>query len=82
MEQTVSNIFQLRETVAETTKKGYGFLSHLKSDLVCQHLPVIMLTSRSGNKHRQLAMNLGASAYFSKPFKENKLLATIGELIN
>ncbi|WP_053081678.1 hybrid sensor histidine kinase/response regulator, partial [Crocosphaera watsonii] len=34
---------------------GYGFLSHLKSDLVCQHLPVIMLTSRSGNKHRQLA---------------------------
>ena len=61
---------------------GYGFLSHLKSDLVCQHLPVIMLTSRSGDKHRELAMNLGASAYFSKPFKENNLLATIQQLIN
>lgn len=61
---------------------GYGLLSHLKSDLVCQHLPVIMLTSRSGDKHRQLAMNLGASAYFSKPFKETNLLATIQQLIN
>jgi chemotaxis family two-component system sensor histidine kinase/response regulator PixL len=60
---------------------GYGLLSHLKSDLVCQHLPVIMLTSRSGDKHRQLAMNLGASAYFSKPFKENHLLANIQQLI-
>ncbi|MGB5768907.1 MAG: response regulator, partial [Crocosphaera sp.] len=59
-----------------------GLLSHLKSDLVCQHLPVIMLTSRSGDKHRQLAMNLGASAYFSKPFKETNLLATIQQLIN
>ncbi|MDJ0509847.1 MAG: response regulator [Crocosphaera sp.] len=61
---------------------GYGLLSHLKSDLVSQHLPVIMLTSRSGDKHRQLAMNLGASAYFSKPFKENNLLATIQQLMN
>lgn len=61
---------------------GYGLLSHLKSDLVCQHLPVIMLTSRSGDKHRELAINLGASAYFSKPFKENNLLTTIQQLIN
>ncbi|MEM8778047.1 MAG: hybrid sensor histidine kinase/response regulator [Cyanobacteria bacterium P01_G01_bin.49] len=60
---------------------GYGLLSHLKSDLVCQKLPVIMLTSRSGDKHRQLAMNLGASAYFSKPFKETELLATLEQLI-
>ena len=61
---------------------GYGLLSHLKSDLACQHFPVIMLTSRSGDKHRELAMNLGASDYFSKPFKENKLLAAIDKLIN
>ncbi|MDJ0659289.1 MAG: hybrid sensor histidine kinase/response regulator [Crocosphaera sp.] len=60
---------------------GYGFLSHLKSDVMLQQLPVIMLTSRSGDKHRQLAMNLGASAYFSKPFKETNLLTTIKQLI-
>lgn len=60
---------------------GYGLLSHLKSDPIFQSLPVIMLTSRSGDKHRQLAMNLGASAYFSKPFKETNLLTTIQQLI-
>ena len=60
---------------------GFGFLSRAKSDAAYKHIPVIMLTSRSGNKHRRLAMNLGASAYFSKPFKERKLLETLAELI-
>lgn len=60
---------------------GYGFLAHLKSDPQFKQLPVIMLTSRSGEKHRKLAFSLGASAYFSKPFKEQELLATLQELI-
>ncbi|ACB53665.1 CheA signal transduction histidine kinase [Crocosphaera subtropica ATCC 51142] len=60
---------------------GYGLLSHLKSNPLFQPLPVIMLTSRSGDKHRQLAMNLGACAYFSKPFKETNLLTTIKQFI-
>ncbi|NJQ98521.1 MAG: response regulator, partial [Hydrococcus sp. CSU_1_8] len=59
---------------------GYGFLAHVKSDPDCQNLPIIMLTSRSGEKHRQIAMNLGASAYFSKPFREPELLKTIQQL--
>jgi chemosensory pili system protein ChpA (sensor histidine kinase/response regulator) len=40
-----------------------------------------MLTSRSGNKHRDLAMRLGASAYFAKPFKDNELLQTLSQLV-
>ena len=36
--------------------------------------PVVMLTSRSGDKHRQLAMNMGATGYFSKPFQQQELL--------
>ncbi|MBR8826643.1 MAG: hybrid sensor histidine kinase/response regulator [Gomphosphaeria aponina SAG 52.96 = DSM 107014] len=56
---------------------GYGFLAYIKADPNCKNIPVAMLTSRSGNKHRQLAMNLGASAYFSKPFKEHELLQTL-----
>jgi chemosensory pili system protein ChpA (sensor histidine kinase/response regulator) len=59
---------------------GYGFLAHVKSDPNCQNLPIIMLTSRSGEKHRQIAMNLGASAYFSKPFREPELLKTLQQL--
>jgi two-component system, chemotaxis family, sensor histidine kinase and response regulator PixL len=60
---------------------GYGFLAQVKSNPACQHIPIVMLTSRSGDKHRQLAMNLGATAYFSKPFKEQELLKTLQQLV-
>jgi chemosensory pili system protein ChpA (sensor histidine kinase/response regulator) len=61
---------------------GYGFLAKIKAQPEHQQLPVLMLTSRSGNKHRQLAMSLGASAYFSKPYDERKLFQTLKELIH
>jgi chemotaxis family two-component system sensor histidine kinase/response regulator PixL len=59
---------------------GFGFLVQSRSDAHCQNIPVIMLTSRSGAKHRDLAMRLGAAAYFAKPFKDNELLQTIAQL--
>lgn len=61
---------------------GYGFLAKVKSNPTLEQLPVAMLTSRSGDKHRQLAMNLGATAYFSKPYNEQVLLQTLGRLID
>ncbi|MCP2732224.1 response regulator [Limnofasciculus baicalensis] len=60
---------------------GYGFLARIKSEPGFSDLPVAMLTSRSGDKHRQLAMTLGASAYFPKPYNERDLLATLRGLI-
>jgi len=60
---------------------GFGFLVQSRSDEHCQKIPTIMLTSRSGTKHRDLAMRLGASAYFAKPFKENELLQTLAQLV-
>lgn len=59
---------------------GFGFLAQVKSKSLFKDIPVIMLTSRIGEKHRKMAMNLGASAYFSKPFKEKELLAMIKKL--
>ncbi len=59
---------------------GFGFLSRLKAESQYKNLPVIMLTSRSGDKHRQLAMTLGATDYFSKPFKEKTLIATLKKI--
>ncbi|MDX2096394.1 MAG: response regulator [Leptolyngbyaceae cyanobacterium bins.59] len=56
---------------------GYGFLERLKAEPRLKHIPVSMITSRSGQKHRDLAMNLGASAYFSKPYQEQDLLQTL-----
>ncbi len=60
---------------------GYGFLATVKSQPQFKNIPVLMLTSRSGDKHRKLAMNLGATGYFSKPFKEQDLLATLTQLV-
>jgi two-component system, chemotaxis family, sensor histidine kinase and response regulator PixL len=60
---------------------GFGFLSHIKSSSKNKNLPIIMLTSRIGEKHRRLATNLGANAYFSKPFQERELLGTLKNLI-
>ncbi len=60
---------------------GYGFLATVKGQSQFKHIPVLMLTSRSGEKHRKIAMNLGANAYFSKPFKEQELLATLTQFL-
>ncbi len=59
---------------------GYGVLEELRDRAEFQHLPIAMLTSRSNDKHRKLAMNLGASAYFSKPYNEKELLEKLAEL--
>jgi chemosensory pili system protein ChpA (sensor histidine kinase/response regulator) len=58
---------------------GYGVLEELKGRSMFKNLPIIMLTSRSNEKHRKLAMNLGASAYFSKPYNEEELLNYLEE---
>ena len=60
---------------------GYGFLTKVKSNPALVHLPITMLTSRSSDKHRQLAMSLGATAYFSKPYNEHDLLQSLERVI-
>lgn len=60
---------------------GYGFLARLKAETDHENLPVAMLTSRSSQKHRQLAISLGAAAYFTKPYNEQTLLKTLEDLI-
>jgi len=56
---------------------GYGFLTQLRSQAEYKTLPVIMVTSRSGDKHRQIALNLGATDYFSKPFNSQDLVRSL-----
>ncbi|MDJ0618047.1 MAG: response regulator [Calothrix sp. MO_192.B10] len=61
---------------------GFQLLSNLRQDSDSAKLPVIILTSRSAEKHRKLAQALGATAYFSKPYLEDELIATVKELEN
>jgi chemotaxis family two-component system sensor histidine kinase/response regulator PixL len=61
---------------------GFQLLSHLRQENDTNKLPVIILTSRSADKHRQLAEGLGATAYFSKPFLEDEFIATIKNVLS
>jgi chemosensory pili system protein ChpA (sensor histidine kinase/response regulator) len=59
---------------------GYGFLAGVRPRW--RDLPIFMLTSRSGDKHRRLALDLGASGYFSKPFQDAELLGALKEALS
>ena len=60
---------------------GFKFLSHRLQDSVLQQIPVIMLTSRSSDKYRQIAQELGANAYLTKPYIDGEVLNAIASLI-
>jgi len=59
---------------------GYELVSSLRRNETFANIPVIMITSRSGGKHREKAFETGVSEYLTKPFEENELIATIRKL--
>jgi chemotaxis family two-component system sensor histidine kinase/response regulator PixL len=60
---------------------GFEFLAACGKDVRYRKIPVVMLTSRSGAKHRGVAQMLGASGYLTKPYLEQELIKTIQGLI-
>ena len=60
---------------------GFEFLKYRQQDAVLGNIPVVLLTSRSGDKHRFLAQELGANDYITKPYLEHKLLAMLTEIV-
>jgi len=61
---------------------GFDFLNYRRQDPQLLEIPVAMLTSRSNEKHRWLAMHLGATAYFTKPYIEQDFLTAIKDIVN
>ncbi len=61
---------------------GFEVATLVRHDERLQDVPIIMITSRTGEKHKQRAMEIGVNRYMGKPFQENALLATIKELIS
>jgi chemotaxis family two-component system sensor histidine kinase/response regulator PixL len=61
---------------------GFELLSNIRQNPNVSKLPIVILTSRSAEKHRQLAQELGAQGYLTKPYLEHELLATIEKLMN
>ncbi|HEY9630775.1 MAG TPA: hybrid sensor histidine kinase/response regulator [Coleofasciculaceae cyanobacterium] len=60
---------------------GFEFLRHCQRIPELAEIPVIILTSRSDEKHRLLASQLGAIAYMTKPYLEYKLLQLVEEVL-
>lgn len=53
---------------------GFEVASHMRHDSRLNAVPVIMITSRTGDKHREHAMSLGVNEYMGKPFQEDVLI--------
>jgi len=60
---------------------GYQLATHVRNDAKLKGLPIIMITSRSGEKHRAKAIEIGVNDYLSKPYQESQLVAAIEALL-
>jgi chemosensory pili system protein ChpA (sensor histidine kinase/response regulator) len=60
---------------------GYELAEHMKADPRLRDVPIIMITSRTGEKHRQRAFDIGVDRYLGKPYQEAELLAQISEVL-
>ena len=56
---------------------GFDLVRNIRADKDLKHIPVIMITSRTAEKHRNYAIEIGASNYLGKPYDEDELLALI-----
>ena len=60
---------------------GFEVASQVRHNRRLQQLPIIMITSRTGEKHRERAFEIGVNDYMGKPFQENQLLNKIQGLL-
>ncbi|MDH3899730.1 MAG: response regulator, partial [Gammaproteobacteria bacterium] len=61
---------------------GFELATHMRNDERFRHIPITMITSRTGNKHRERAQEIGIDQYLGKPYQEHELLETINRLIS
>ena len=60
---------------------GYEVAAHVRNDPRLKEIPIIMITSRVGEKHRARAIELGVDDYLGKPYQEAQLLDAIAPLV-
>ena len=61
---------------------GYDLMSEMKRNPALVYIPVIVLTSRAGEKHRQKAIEMGAQDYLVKPFEEQEMIGALKKLLS
>jgi chemosensory pili system protein ChpA (sensor histidine kinase/response regulator) len=60
---------------------GYEVAAHVRNDARLRDVPIIMITSRVGEKHRARAIELGVDDYLGKPYQESQLIDAIAPLV-
>ena len=61
---------------------GYELAQTMRGDPRLRDVPIIMITSRTGDKHRQRAYEIGVNRYLGKPYQEPELLRNVFELLS
>ncbi|MNQ49940.1 Chemotaxis protein CheA [compost metagenome] len=61
---------------------GFEVATLVRHDEHLKDLPIIMITSRSGEKHRERALAIGVNEYLGKPYQESLLLESIARLVD
>lgn len=61
---------------------GFELTTLLRAHDVWRHVPIVILTSRAAQKHRQKALDLGVDAYLVKPYREEDFVSTVRHLIS
>jgi len=60
---------------------GYELMMHLRQNPTTQSIPVLVVTSRAGAKHRERAISEGATAFLVKPVQEDQLISSVAQLL-
>jgi chemosensory pili system protein ChpA (sensor histidine kinase/response regulator) len=80
MEENVPDIVLL--DIEMPRMDGYQVAEHMRADARLKRVPIIMITSRVGEKHRARAMEIGVDEYLGKPYQESQLLEAIAPLVD
>jgi chemosensory pili system protein ChpA (sensor histidine kinase/response regulator) len=84
----VDALAQLQETIPDVMlldvemprMDGYELAANMRGDDRTHDVPIIMITSRTGEKHRKRAMDVGVNVYMGKPYNDTTLLENIETL--
>jgi len=61
---------------------GFEVATYVRNDERLKDLPIIMITSRTGSKHKEKAVEIGVNQYLGKPYQEEELMSNINNLLD
>ncbi|RYD91582.1 MAG: hybrid sensor histidine kinase/response regulator, partial [Sphingobacteriales bacterium] len=60
---------------------GFEVAKNIRTTARWKHIPIVMITSRTGDKHREHALSIGVNEYLGKPYQEDVLAGIVGRIL-